>query len=168
MLNDNCKDALLKMIQNSKKWAAKPWQQMADADTYIAIKKIWDPSCLHLRQSLVTGAPEVVEPSTEVPGGWEFLHSLPKKKCKEEERQMIITLFDHVSKAHAHMSSAAACVSWLTPWSKLMYQKDTSALFKIQDQWQPQINNRRFPRCWCQDWMLPVCLKNPRTAQHSY
>ena len=61
----------------------------------------------------MTGAPEVVEPSTEVPGGWEFLHSLPKKKCKEEERQLIIILFDHVSKAHAHVSSAAACVSLL-------------------------------------------------------
>ena len=112
MLNDNCKNALLKTIQNFKKLAAKHWQQMADADVNTAIKTIHDPSCLHLRQPLVTGAPEVVEPSTEVPGGWEFLASLPKK-CKEEW-QMIITLFDHVSEAHTHMSSAAAaCVSSL-------------------------------------------------------
>ena len=61
----------------------------------------------------MTGAPEVVEPSTEVPGGWKFLCCLPKKKHKEEERQLIITLFDHVSKAHAHVSSAAACASLL-------------------------------------------------------
>ena len=113
MLNDDCKDALLKMIQNFKKLAAKHWLQMVDVDVNTAIKMICDPSCLHLRQSLVTGAPKVVESSTEVPEGWKFLYSLPKKKHKEEERQMIITLFDHVSEAHAHMSWAAACVSLL-------------------------------------------------------
>ena len=86
---------------------------MTNADIDIAMKMIWDMSCLHLHQSLVTGAPEVVEPNTEVPGGWEFLHSLPEQKQKEEEWQMIITLFDHVSEAHAHASSTTAYVSAL-------------------------------------------------------
>ena len=57
---------------------------MADVDVNIAIKTIQDPSCLHLQQSLVMGAPEVMEPSTEVPGGWEFLHSLLKRSVKKK------------------------------------------------------------------------------------
>ena len=113
MLNDDQKDALLKPVQNFKRVAAHHWWQMADADVDIAMKTIQETSCLHLCQSLVTGTPEVVEQSTEVPSRWEFLHSLPEWKRKEEEQQMIITLFDHVSKAHAHASSTAACVSSL-------------------------------------------------------
>ena len=71
------------------------------------------PSCVYLRQHLTTEGVDVVEPATDIPEGWTFLRQLPKKVWKTEVWELIVSCFNHLSKAHAHMSSFAANISSL-------------------------------------------------------
>ena len=50
---------------------------------------------------------------TDVPEGWTFLRQLPEKEQKTEVQELIVACFDHLSEAHAHMSSFAANISSL-------------------------------------------------------
>ena len=50
----------------------------------------------------------VRELATKVPEGWTFLRQLPEKVWKTEVWQLIVMCFNHLSEAHAHMSSFAA------------------------------------------------------------
>ena len=86
---------------------------MKNADVDTVVKAIRDPACLHLRQHLTPGGVEVQEPATEVPTGWEFLWQLPEKKREEEVHALIISTFNHLSEAHAHISMACANISSL-------------------------------------------------------
>ena len=97
------------------------WGGLAKADVSNMVKTIRDPSYLHLSQFLVTGGIEVTEPTSDVPEGWEFLRSFPEKTRKHEERQLIISMFDHISEAMAHASMAAANISAL---GKIMDPQD--------------------------------------------
>ena len=76
-------------------------------------KSIHDPSCIYLCQHLTTKGIDVMELATEVPEGWTFLRQLPKKAWKMEVQELIVMCFDHLSEAHAHMSSFAANMSSL-------------------------------------------------------
>ena len=107
------KDALQKMVTLLKKVMVKHWGGMAEADVSNMVKTIRDLSCLHLHQFLVTGGIEVTEPASDVPEGWEFFRSLLEKTRKHEERQLIISMFDHIPEAMAHASTAAANISAL-------------------------------------------------------
>ena len=50
---------------------------------------------------------------TEIPEGWTFIRQLPKKIRKAEVWEMIVTCFNHLSEAYAHMSSFVANMSSL-------------------------------------------------------
>ena len=77
------------------------------------MKSIHDPSCVYLHQHLTTEGVNVMEPATEVPEGWTFIRQLPEKVQKMEVQELIVTCFDHLSEAHAHMSSFVANMSSL-------------------------------------------------------
>ena len=55
----------------------------------------------------------MVEPVTDIPEGWTFLRQLPKKVWKTEVWELIVSCFDHLLEAHAHMSSFVANISSL-------------------------------------------------------
>ena len=113
LLVDNCKDALRLTITSLKKLMVKHWWQMAEADVEVVLKSIHDPSCVYLHQHLTTKGVDVMEPVTEVPEGWTFLRQLPKKVQKTEVWELIVMCFNHLSEAHAHMSSFATNMSSL-------------------------------------------------------
>ena len=71
------------------------------------------PVCIYLHQHLTTEGVDVMEPATEVPEGWTFIRQLPKKVQKTEVWELIVTCFNHLSEAHAHMSSFVANMSSL-------------------------------------------------------
>ena len=91
----------------------KHWQQMAEADVDVVLKSIHDPSCVYLHQHLTTEGVNVVEPVTDIPEGLTFLRQLPEKAWKTEVQELIVTCFDHLSEAHAHMSLFVANISSL-------------------------------------------------------
>ena len=82
LLTSDVKDALQKMVTSLKKVMVKHWGGMAEADMNNVVKTIRDPSCLHLRQFLVTGGIAVTELASDVPEVWEFLMPLPGKDQK--------------------------------------------------------------------------------------
>ena len=81
---------------------------MAKADVDVVLKSIHDPSCVYLHQHLTTEGVNMMEPATDIPKGWTFLRQLPEKVQKMEVWELIMTCFDHLLEAHAHMSSFAA------------------------------------------------------------
>ena len=91
----------------------KHWHQMLEADVELIMKSIHDPSCVYLHQHLTTEGIDVTKPMTEIPEGWTFIRQLPKKIRKAEVQEMIVMCFNHLSEAHAHMSSFAANMSLL-------------------------------------------------------
>ena len=56
---------------------------------------------------------DISELTAEIPVGLEFICQLPEKKRKAEVKELITTAFDHLSEAHAHMSSFVANMSSL-------------------------------------------------------
>ena len=56
---------LHKMIQNFKKVVTKQWDSMGAADTDVVLRTIKDPTALYLRQHLMAGGIEVVDPPEE-------------------------------------------------------------------------------------------------------
>ena len=86
---------------------------MAEANMDVVLKSIHDPSCVYLHQHLTTEGVDVAEPVTDIPEGWTFLRQLPKKVWKMEVRELIMSCFDHLLEAHAHMSSFMANMSLL-------------------------------------------------------
>ena len=72
------------------------------------LKFIHDPICVYLHQHLTTKGVNMTEPVTEVPEGWTFPRQLPEKVWKTEVWELIMTCFNHLSEAHAHMSSFVA------------------------------------------------------------
>ena len=113
LLHEDNKDVLLSTICRLKKCMEHHWEQMKNADVDTVVRAIKDLACLHLRQHLTPGGMEVQEPATEVPTGWEFLCQLPEKKRKGEEHALIISTFNHLSKACTHMSKACVNISSL-------------------------------------------------------
>ena len=113
LLVDDHKDALRSTITSLKKLMTNHWWQMAEADVKVVLKLIHDPSCVYLCQHLTTEGVNVTELATEVPEGWTFLRQLPKKVQKTEVQELIMTCFDHLLEAHAHMLSFAANMSSL-------------------------------------------------------
>ena len=96
-----------------KKLMVKHWHQMSEADVEVVIKLIHNPSCVYLHQHLTTEGVDITEPVTEIPEGWTFLRQPPEKTRKAEVWEMIVTCFDLLSEAHAHMSSFVANMSSL-------------------------------------------------------
>ena len=55
----------------------------------------------------------MAEPATDIPEGWTFLRQLPEKVWKTEVWELIVSCFNHLSEAHAHMLSFMANISSL-------------------------------------------------------
>ena len=108
LLADNCKDTLRSTITSLKKLMVKYWRQLAKANVDVVLKSIHDPSCVYLHQHLTTEGVDMAELVTDTPEGWTFLRQLPKKVQKMEVQELIMMCFDHLSEAHAHMSSFVA------------------------------------------------------------
>ena len=110
---------------------------MAEADIEVVLKSIHDPSCIYLCQHLTTEGVDVMEPATEVPEGWTFLRQLPEKVWKTEVQELIMTCFDHLLEAHAHMSLFVANMSSL---AKITDPKTFDMVMKAAAQLMIQIN----------------------------
>ena len=113
LLVDDRKDVLRSTISSLKKLMAKHWHQMSEANIEVVMKLVHDPSCMYLHQHLTTEGVDKTEPLIEIPEGWTFLRQLPEKKRKAKVWEMIILCFDHLSEAHAHMSTFVANMSSL-------------------------------------------------------
>ena len=55
----------------------------------------------------------MAEPVTDIPEGWTFLRQLPEKVWKTEVQELIVSCFNHLLEAHAHMSLFMANISSL-------------------------------------------------------
>ena len=137
LLVDDCKDALRSTVTSLKKLMVKHWWQMAEADVEVVLKSIHNPSCVYLHQHLTTKDINVTELVTEVPEGWTFLRQLPEKVWKAEVQELIMMCFDHLSEAHAHISSFAANMSSL---AKIANPKTFDMVMKVAAQPMIQIN----------------------------
>ena len=99
-------DVLPITISTLKQIISRYWPSMANADMDIILHSIKDLACLHLQQEVMPVGSEVVDPEEEMPSSHKFLHQLPEKKCKAEEKSLIIATLDNISKAQPHMSTA--------------------------------------------------------------
>ena len=113
LIHQDNKDTLPKTIQNLKKLMAKHWDLMGQADLEVVIRSIIDPGCLHLWQHVTREGPEVVDLVKDVPEAWKFIHELPEKQQRREEKEIIMSIFDHTSEALAHLSTTAVHFSSL-------------------------------------------------------
>ena len=110
---------------------------MAKADVDVVLKFIHDPSCVYLHQHLTTEGVNMMEPVTDVPEGWTFLRQLPKEVRKTEVWELIMTCFDHLSEAHAHLSLFTANMSSL---AKITNSETFDMVMKAAAQPMIQIN----------------------------
>ena len=86
---------------------------MAKANVDVVLRSIHDSNCVYLWQHLTTEGVNVVELVTDIPEGWTFLRQLPEMVRKTEVWELIMSCFDHLPEAHAHMSSFMANISLL-------------------------------------------------------
>ena len=103
LIHQDNKDALPKTIRNLKKLMVKHWDSMGLVDPEVVIRPIIDPGCLHLRQYVMREGLEAVDLVKEVPEAWKFIHDLPERQQRREEKEIIVSIFDHTSKALAHL-----------------------------------------------------------------
>ena len=137
LLADNRKDALRSTVTSLNKLMVEHWWQMAEADMEVVLRSMHDPSYVYLHQHLTTEGIDVTELVTEVPEGWTFLRQLPKKVQKKEVWELIVTCFNHLSEAHAHMSSFVANMSSL---AKIANPKTFNMVMKAAARLMIQIN----------------------------
>ena len=152
LLADDRKDVLRSTISSLKKFMVKHWCQMSEADIEVVMKSVHNPSCKYLHQHLTTEGVNVTKPLIEIPEGWTFLRQLPEKKRKAEE--MIILCFDHLSEAHAHMSTFAANMSLL---AKICDPETYNMVLKATARPMIQVN---IPECY----LSPVQDPPPKTT----
>ena len=93
LIHQDTKTALSDTIQNFKKIITKQWDSMGAADMDVVLRTIKDLTALYLRQHLMAGGVEVVDPPEEIPSGEEFLHKLPEQTRRVEETAFITDIF---------------------------------------------------------------------------
>ena len=113
LIHQDTKTALSQTIQNFKKIVTRQWDSMGDADMDIILRSIKDPMALYLKQHLMAGGVEVVDPPDELPSGQEFLRQLPEQARWAEEMAFIVDIFSHAAQAHEHLSEVCANVAAL-------------------------------------------------------
>ena len=137
LLQDDRKDMLHITVAALKRVMVKHWKQMLESNVDLVLKAIHNPSCVYLRQYLTPEGAEVTEPTTNILIAWEFLCQLPERKRKQEVHELITTAFDHLSEAHAHISSYAANMSSL---AKIANPETFDAVLKATARLLIQIN----------------------------
>ena len=147
---------------------------MAEADVDVVLRSIHNSSCVYLHQHLTTEGVDVVELATDVPEGWTFLRQLPEKVWKMEVWELIVLCFDHLSEAHAHMSSFVANISSL---AKIADPKTFNMVMKaatqpmIQSQHPgalPESGPRSTPKDHCRRMPVPAGKSHPPPALISH
>ena len=113
LIHQDTKTALSQTIKNFKKIITRQWESMGDADVDVILRAIKDPTALYLRQHLMAGGVEVVDPPEELPSGEEFLRWLPEWARQAEETAFIVDIFSHAAQAHKHLSEVCANVAAL-------------------------------------------------------
>ena len=113
LIHKDTKTALSQTIQNFKKVVTKQWESMGVADTDVVLRTIKDPTALYLRQHLMAGGIEVVDPPEEIPSGQQFLRQLPERARWAEEMAFIVDIFGHAAQAHEHLSEVCANITAL-------------------------------------------------------
>ena len=104
LIHQDTKTALSQTIQNFKKVVTKQWDSMGAADMEVVLRTIKDPMALYLRQHLMAGGIEVVDPPEEIPSGQQFLRQLPERARRVEETAFIVDIFSHAGQARLQMS----------------------------------------------------------------
>ena len=113
LIHQDTKTALSDTIQNFKKIITKQWDSMGAADTDMVLRTIKDLTALYLRQHLMAGGVEVVDPPEEIPSGEEFLCRLPEQTRRAEDMAFITDIFEHAAQAHQNLSEVCANVAAL-------------------------------------------------------
>ena len=62
LIHQDTKTTLSQTIQNFKKIVTRQWESMGDAEVDVILRLIKDPMALYLRQHLMAGGIEVVDP----------------------------------------------------------------------------------------------------------
>ena len=108
------KDALLSMVNTLKRCITAQFEQMCPADMEVVMRTIKDMRCLTLRQSIEADQVTKMDPDDDIPLGREVISKLvQEKKLSQAAIDNIISLFKHLSEAHAHMSTAVVNLSSL-------------------------------------------------------
>ena len=111
---EDCKDVLLSMVNSMKRCITTQFEQMCLADVEVVMRTIKDMRCLTLRQNMEVDQVTETDPDDDIPSGREVILKLvQEKKLSQAVIDNIISLFDHLSEAHAHMSMAVADLSSL-------------------------------------------------------
>ena len=113
LIHQDMKTALEQTIQNFKKIVVRQWATMGDADVAVILRTIKDPTAVYLWQHLTSGGVEVVDPPKELPTGQEFIRQLPEWARQAKETAYIMDIFEHMARAHEHLSEVCANVSAL-------------------------------------------------------
>ena len=113
MLEDDRKDAIMKMVHSFRKLMGRYWTSISDTDPEVIIRVMGDPAGVYLRQHLTLEGLQVIEPEMEMEEGWDFIRNLPEKTRCKEEIDLIVNTMDHASEAHAHMSNMCTNLSSL-------------------------------------------------------
>ena len=108
----------------------------------------------------------MVEPATDIPEGWTFLRQLPEKVWKTEVWELIMSCFDHLSEAHAHMSSFVANISSL---AKIADPETFNMVMKAAARLMIQVNipesgPRSTPEDHCRRMPVPAGKSHPPPA----
>ena len=86
---------------------------MGDVDINVVLHTIRDPTTVYLCQHLTKGGVDVFDPPEDILSGHEFLHQLPKKTRQAEETAFMVSIFNHASQAHEHLSMVCTNISAL-------------------------------------------------------
>ena len=113
LIHQDTKTALSQTIQNFKKIITCQWESMGDTNVDVILRSIKEPMALYLRQHLMAGGIEVVDPPEEIPSVQEFLRQLPEWARRAEETAFIVNIFNHAVQAHGHLSEVCANVTAL-------------------------------------------------------
>ena len=125
-----------------------------------------------MRQHITKGGVEVVIPDKEPPSSHDFIRKLPEKQRHQEEIELIISMFNHTSEAHAHLVTVAANISSL---AKVTNQKTLQIVMKsaicpliqmhISEGFLDPVKEKR-PKTMEEEWLQKV-KKSPPEAQCS-
>ena len=90
---EDCKDALLSMVNSLKRCITTQLEQMHPADMEVVMRTIKDTRCLTLRQSMEADQVTKMDPDDDIPLGREVVLKLvQEKKLTNSDQQYHITV----------------------------------------------------------------------------
>ena len=108
------KDVLLSMVNSLSRHITTQFEQMCPADMEVVMRTIKDTRCLTLRWSMEVDQVTKTDPDDNILSGREVVSKLvQEKKLSQAAIDNIISVFNHLSEAHAHISMAVANLSSL-------------------------------------------------------